>query len=956
MKRQATGTLTSKEDKKARYEAGLDLDLSRDLSDLQIESILKEVNAPSTIQSQISNWLDQLTSLLSGLQVDKLSRQSINTNQAPFTQLGDLPAKLKYPGLTVTDVIPIGPLAANSLVFPKASGTIHVSVAFNKPAKDFEEQESFIVISLAKVCSILEDSPLLSASCLAYNSWSRLPVIQVTPSNKKLREQLTVRIELFCEFDKLYPEKKGLSKPLLEELNRLMQSHANYRSATQLIEIWVRQLKLLLPVNLFPVVFLHGHLTNQISSAMKPWQLVRRLWTLLADSLLNCHHQQLILGVLKPVPSEARSSPFLDRDGTTPLFAELPLSQWSSLAAWAASALTVSLDSSLLMKHSMGALYDVVLVFEGRRCDPCQLMLNLAYAYGNRVLRLSAICKEVANQLLVGLNLNASNYYHPATHGPESDDVVAAEKFRNFWGERSELRRFQDGTVKEVVVWGTRKQEVIADIARAVAARHHPNVHVVELSSWQHRLLTGDGGDLAKQELDSLTPVLYGLEGLPLAVSSVAGYGEEFRLARVGTRTNGWRYAPKSTEEVSTTKQTGKRTVQLIDLTMQSGQQQIQSVQCLDVMLQAAHSGKWPKDEAAVRRLHVAWLHEVGKALEKKVDGLGQAVIGERLVVVTPSRRVLLRLSVGEKGRDRIGHLAQFASWLGGVAKSNPAWSGGVRLAKRWLAAQMLLADDESGGQVSATAVEVLMASVFLNPGKFGGLTPVSPASAFHRWLQLVARHDWNEEPVMVLPEMAVNVESARSELPPLAVISPYEPSPSYWTSPGPTWPGLQRLIVLAGNALSIVDKQEEDDLKTVKRIFVPSLETYEFLIHLESHQIPNRYLSIEADSKEDELTSKQRCPNIPVIQFNPALCLLRELTQSYSSLASFYYNIYGGTVIAVKVKQVSKGRVKVHELAGHMSRGKETELNWGAIVEDWRTLGAGIVKDVVCQDAKIIL
>ena len=46
------------------------------------------------------------------------------------------------------------------------------------------------------------------------------------------------------------------------------------------------------------------------------------------------------------------------------------------------------------------------------------------------------------------------------------------------------------------------------------------------------KLLVGDGGEAARQELDDMTPILYGLEGLPLAVSGVACFGEEMRLAK----------------------------------------------------------------------------------------------------------------------------------------------------------------------------------------------------------------------------------------------------------------------------------------------------------------------------------------------------------------------------------------------------------------------------------------
>ena len=44
-----------------------------------------------------------------------------------------------------------------------------------------------------------------------------------------------------------------------------------------------------------------------------------------------------------------------------------------------------------------------------------------------------------------------------------------------------------------------------------------------------------------------------------------------------------------------------------------------------------------------------------------------------------------------------------------------------------------------------------------------------------------------------------------RSELPPLAVITPHDPEPSYWTRPGPSWTQLQRLVSLAAAALHVV-------------------------------------------------------------------------------------------------------------------------------------------------------
>ena len=155
-----------------------------------------------------------------------------------------------------------------------------------------------------------------------------------------------------------------------------------------------------------------------------------------------------------------------------------------------------------------------------------------------------------------------------------------------------------------------------------------------------------------------------------------------------------------------------------------------QQIDCVDVLLQAEHSGKWPKDKEAVRRLRVAWLNEVGKALSQKVDGLKYRIVGESLIVVPVSRQVVLRFSVGDKGKGHIGHLCQFTSWLGGLAKTNQGWSGGVRLAKRWVSAHLLT------DVVTDTTVEVIMARIFTQPGSLERrqCPPWLPSSASSRW------------------------------------------------------------------------------------------------------------------------------------------------------------------------------------------------------------------------------
>lgn len=54
--------------------------------------------------------------------------------------------------------------------------------------------------------------------------------------------------------------------------------------------------------------------------------------------------------------------------------------------------------------------------------------------------------------LHLGIILNPESAYEILDKGPESIDEEAG-KFRAFWGEKAQLRRFQDGSITESVVW-----------------------------------------------------------------------------------------------------------------------------------------------------------------------------------------------------------------------------------------------------------------------------------------------------------------------------------------------------------------------------------------------------------------------------------------------------------------------------------------------------------------------
>lgn len=63
--------------------------------------------------------------------------------------------------------------------------------------------------------------------------------------------------------------------------------------------------------------------------------------------------------------------------------------------------------------------------------------------------------------MTLGLLLDTDHAFSILTMGPPADSSEAKE-FREFWGEKAELRRFQDGAINEAVVWEGCGQEGMA--------------------------------------------------------------------------------------------------------------------------------------------------------------------------------------------------------------------------------------------------------------------------------------------------------------------------------------------------------------------------------------------------------------------------------------------------------------------------------------------------------------
>ena len=82
--------------------------------------------------------------------------------------------------------------------------------------------------------------------------------------------------------------------------------------------------------------------------------------------------------------------------------------------------------------------------------------------------------KPSISHVAVGVILRRDDAaFRPALRGPRPDDVEGSRAFRDFWGDKAQLRRFRDGAVVEAVVWDEPESSglVHADWKRALPER-----------------------------------------------------------------------------------------------------------------------------------------------------------------------------------------------------------------------------------------------------------------------------------------------------------------------------------------------------------------------------------------------------------------------------------------------------------------------------------------------------
>lgn len=146
--------------------------------------------------------------------------------------------------------------------------------------------------------------------------------------------------------------------------------------------------------------------------------------------------------------------------------------------------------------------------------------------------------------------------------------------------------------------------------------------------------------------------------------------------------------------------------------------------------------------------------------------------------------------------------------------------------------------------------------------------------------------------------------------------------------------------------------------------MFKPNVDHFDLVINFKTSYCVKAYQKVEITEgvflphyREYDTSGKEKS-GFPVVDFDPTRNYVEELRQSYSELALFFYDIYGCTQIyvlwkpdALKSKELKINNAKYSII--NSSKNK-FELNFEAIIEDFKIIGSELVEDIIIKNNKI--
>ena len=537
----------------------------------------------------------------------------------------------------------------------------------------------------------------------------------------------------------------------------------------------------------------------------------------------------------------------------------------------------------------------------------------------------------------IGVLFDSVNMARTVDRGPAAgataEEKEECDRFRGFWGEKSELRRFERDSIRETLVWASASPfELCEEIVRYILSLHL-RIAGNDLTFYGNAfasLLPHKPTDIgvfnaARKDFSVFEQDVRELEDLPLHVRQIAATCPELRHASVKVPSFGSSKA---------------------------------GPQPMDTVISFEASGKWPENVIAIQRTKVAFLLMIGSLLEKIKPGHIKTYIGLedakletenlgfldvvyesgaafRLRIQSDLEETLLERQVKDKILEQhlrtrattllstfkrmYTHLPLHNQSISTLVTRFPALSPTIRLLKHWFNAHKLAC------HFTEDFVELVALRVFLTPYPWDA--PSSANTGFLRTLLFLSNWDWRSEALILdtsgemvaADRIAIETRfQAWRKIDPgmnhtvlFVATSNDGTGLGHTTLDGEAKPSkvvAARMTALAKTATRFV--KEEGVSIDPRRLFVPSLKDYDVVIHLNNKAAKSILKTYPTDDPNQEdgesAPTRSRFKNLdertgqdplPLVQ-HPAQVFLEKLNTLYSGPLVFFRGASDDTTI----------------------------------------------------------
>ncbi|ANB12893.1 Utp22p [Sugiyamaella lignohabitans] len=598
--------------------------------------------------------------------------------------------------------------------------------------------------------------------------------------------------------------------------------------------------------------------------------------------------------------------------------------------------------------------------------------------------------------IAVGVILDPQECEKLVTHGPPSEDASAAEKFRQFWGKKSELRRFQDGSIMESVVWKhSPTKPVVNSIVEYILYRHFKgseieNTHdnILKYLPLQPRfpghkersVISTQLFQIKYQAFQQTANIIQNLSELPLRIRSVLPASSSLRYTSISE--------PCAYDFTS-------------DDSIALG------------IIEFESSSRWPDDVNALEKTKTAFLLKIADQLRKQEKNMVVLVGVESADDFIPNgpdevgflqvqtaqgysfkfrirndrdEQLYQRLNEEKHQQNTSVHLYQqkysevttHNRVIHTLSLRYPYYSATARMLKVWFKSHLL------ASHVRDEVVELLALKPFLDSSPY--VPPSSAVTAFYRVLAFLSTWDWREEPLVLDTEKASDaskddvvattlsaVEGTAMSLPfyqkisdafskhrtqdpaltlaPMFIGTKYDPTGTLWTQQIPR-SEVGKIVAARTTALArAVDHMLTSGHVDQSLMFTSSLVDFDILIHIKN---PSSAGDVDAGYKNLQLPRPvEDLDELVEKSVNIGLEFYKDLAKKYQDTLILFYSgspddktceeqIIAG-LWKREILQPQKFKVN-HNFSTIPTKSNVVELNKDAIIEEIARIGGDLV------------